>query len=174
MEPLNLKEIKFTVTCVSSQSPVRYHIEDEKDAVHVFLNRPLSRLDLGTLTEIFRKAEKPCHPTKIPSSAPPSPKVYNTVTNSKPSVPAASSAPMKFPMSLFVTFGSSSQEAPSPANARQRHDSHKGGPGKPRQILFYDKNKPHYGFTNFSEHPVLYKGHRYPTSEHVFQSMKVM
>lgn len=174
MEPLNLKEIKFTVTCVSSQSPVRYHIEDEKDAVHVFLNRPLSRLDLGTLTEIFRKAEKPCHPTKIPSSAPPSPKVYNTVTNSKPSVPAASSAPMKFPMSLFVTFGSSSQEAPSPANTRQRHDSHKGGPGKPRQILFYDKNKPHYGFTNFSEHPVLYKGHRYPTSEHVFQSMKVM
>lgn len=175
MEPLNLKEIKFTVTCVSSQSPVRYHIEDEEDAVHVFLNRPLSRLDLGTLTEIFRKAEKPCHPTKIPASAPPSPNVYNVaVSNSKPGVPAPSSAPMKSPMSLFFTaFGSSSQEAPAP-NTRQRHDSHINRGGKPRQILFYDKSKPHYGFTNFSDHPVLYKGHKYPTSEHVFQSMKVL
>jgi len=165
-EPLNLKQITFTVTSVSSQSPVRYHIEDEENAVHVFLNRPLSRLDLGTLTEIFRKAEKPSHQTKIPVSAPPSPNVAPAVTNSNP-------APMKFPMSLFNAFNSNSspQEAPSP-NPRQRHDSHKVG-GKPRQILFYDKNRPHYGFTNFSEHPITYKGHVYPTSEHLFQCMKV-
>lgn len=169
MEPLNLKEIKFTVTCVSSQSPVRYHIEDEENAVHVFLNRPLSRLDLGTLTEIFRKAEKPCRPTRIPASAPSSPNIPNAATNSNPSGPAAHSAPMKFPMSLF--FAASPQEAHT-SNPRQRHDSHKGG--KPRQILFYDKNKPHYGFTNFSEHPVSYKGHKYPTSEHLFQCMKVI
>ncbi len=169
-EPLNLKQITFTVTSVSSQSPVRYHIEDEENAVHVFLNRPLSRLDLATLTEIFRKAEKPSHQTKIPVSAPPSPNVAPAVTNSNPGGPSVSSAPMKFPMSLFFN-NSSPQESPSP-NSRQRYDSHKGG--KPRQILFYDKNKPHYGFTNFSEHPITYKGHVYPTSEHLFQCMKVI
>ena len=43
---------------------------------------------------------------------------------------------------------------------------------RPR-ILFYHKDDPHYGFTNFSNHPVVYKGKRYPTSEHLFQSFKV-
>ena len=41
------------------------------------------------------------------------------------------------------------------------------------QILFYNKEDPFYGFTNFSAHPVIYKGKRYPTSEHLFQSFKV-
>ncbi|THH27317.1 hypothetical protein EUX98_g6868 [Antrodiella citrinella] len=31
---------------------------------------------------------------------------------------------------------------------------------------------PHYGFTNFSSHPVVYQGKEYPTSEHLFQSFK--
>jgi predicted NAD-dependent protein-ADP-ribosyltransferase YbiA (DUF1768 family) len=42
-----------------------------------------------------------------------------------------------------------------------------------RGILFYRKRDPYYGFTNFSPHPVLYRGQRYPTSEHLFQSFKV-
>ena len=42
-----------------------------------------------------------------------------------------------------------------------------------QRILFYHKNDPYYGFTNFSPHPVLYKGKEYPTSEHLFQSFKV-
>ena len=41
------------------------------------------------------------------------------------------------------------------------------------KILFYNKNEPHYGFTNFSPHSVVYQGKRYPTSEHLFQSLKV-
>ena len=41
------------------------------------------------------------------------------------------------------------------------------------KILFYHKHEPHYGFTNFSPHPVMYRGKRYPTSEHLFQSFKV-
>ena len=44
---------------------------------------------------------------------------------------------------------------------------------QPTRILFYHKHDPHYGFTNFSPHPVMYKGKRYPTSEHLFQSFKV-
>lgn len=43
---------------------------------------------------------------------------------------------------------------------------------RPR-ILFYHRHDPHYGFTNFSAHPVIYNGRRYPTSEHLFQSFKV-
>ena len=42
---------------------------------------------------------------------------------------------------------------------------------RPR-ILFYHKHQPHYGFTNFSSHPVKYEGKVYPTSEHLFQSFK--
>ncbi|KZT01541.1 DUF1768-domain-containing protein [Laetiporus sulphureus 93-53] len=39
-------------------------------------------------------------------------------------------------------------------------------------IHFYNKNEPHYGFTNFSPHPVKYDEKQYPTSEHLFQSFK--
>jgi hypothetical protein len=47
-------------------------------------------------------------------------------------------------------------------------------PSLPKRILFYHKHNPHYGFTNFSSHPVIYNGKRYPTSEHLFQSFKVL
>lgn len=41
------------------------------------------------------------------------------------------------------------------------------------KILFYDKHKPYYEFTNFSPHEVVFEGKRYPTSEHLFQAFKV-
>ncbi|TFK36687.1 hypothetical protein BDQ12DRAFT_736773 [Crucibulum laeve] len=41
-----------------------------------------------------------------------------------------------------------------------------------QRIFFYDKGAPHYAFTNFSPHPVQYQGKIYPTSEHLFQSLK--
>ncbi|KAJ7472735.1 hypothetical protein FB451DRAFT_302012 [Mycena latifolia] len=52
--------------------------------------------------------------------------------------------------------------------------SRRGSPRTPTRarILFYHKTDPHYGFTNFSAHPVFYDGKRYPTSEHLFQSFK--
>jgi len=40
------------------------------------------------------------------------------------------------------------------------------------RILFYHRQDPHYGFTNFSPHPVVFNGKKYPTSEHLFQSFK--
>ena len=42
-----------------------------------------------------------------------------------------------------------------------------------RRILFYHKHRPYYGFTNFSPHKITYEGKIYPTSEHLFQAMKV-
>ena len=41
-----------------------------------------------------------------------------------------------------------------------------------RRILFYDWTRPYYCFSNFSPHPVKYKGKTYPTGEHLFQSFK--
>ena len=60
---------------------------------------------------------------------------------------------------------------PSPIAPVQR----RGPPHHVRRprILFYHKNAPYYGFTNFSDHPVIYHGKEYPTSEHLFQSFKV-
>ncbi|KAF7321664.1 DUF1768 domain-containing protein [Mycena kentingensis (nom. inval.)] len=54
--------------------------------------------------------------------------------------------------------------------------SRRGSPRTPTRtrILFYHKTDPHYGFTNFSAHPVIYDNKRYPTSEHLFQSFKFM
>jgi len=53
-------------------------------------------------------------------------------------------------------------------------DSPFGGSPRPRaKILFYHKHDPHYGFANFSNHPVMYQGKKYSTSEHLFQSFKV-
>ena len=59
-----------------------------------------------------------------------------------------------------------------PTNIAQKGSNSK--PSSPRnRILFYHKSDPYYGFTNFSPHPVIYKGKKYPTSEHLFQSFKV-
>ncbi|KAF9244209.1 hypothetical protein BU15DRAFT_42228 [Melanogaster broomeanus] len=44
----------------------------------------------------------------------------------------------------------------------------------PRRILFYHVHDPYYGFTNFSPDPVEYEGKCYPTSEHLFQSLKFL
>lgn len=70
-----------------------------------------------------------------------------------------SNQPTHISPTISRRFSKSSQ--PSPASARQR------------PILFYHKHEPHYGFTNFSNHAVKYDGRVYPTSEHLFQSLKV-
>ncbi|KAF8449240.1 hypothetical protein L210DRAFT_3369831, partial [Boletus edulis BED1] len=42
------------------------------------------------------------------------------------------------------------------------------------RILFYHVRDPYYGFTNFSPDVVEYRGKQYPTSEHLFQSLKFL
>jgi ribA/ribD-fused uncharacterized protein len=129
-------------------------------------------LDLDTVREILRQAEKPCHSAKVPLSAPPSPNFRKTnhKGNNSPSEPTSN---MKFHKSLLIPLSPTPQEVQSPSHAHHRgHDTHKGG--KPRQIHFYDKNKPYYGFTNFADYPIKYKGQVYPTSEHLFQSLKFL
>ena len=69
-----------------------------------------------------------------------------------------------------ISADSSSKERPQQGEMSGQH-RHK--PNKEERIHFYDKDAPHYGFTNFSPHPVKYLGKVYPTSEHLFQSFKV-
>ena len=55
------------------------------------------------------------------------------------------------------------------------HEAQDGAsrPPSPSPIRFYDQDKPYYSFTNFSPDPVYFNQHRYPTSEHLFQALKV-
>ena len=46
-----------------------------------------------------------------------------------------------------------------------------GGSGP---ILFYDKDEPYYEFTNFAYYPIIVDEHVYKTSEHYFQSQKLV
>ncbi|KAJ7665083.1 DUF1768-domain-containing protein [Mycena polygramma] len=52
--------------------------------------------------------------------------------------------------------------------------SQRSSPQARQRILFYHRTDPHYGFTNFSPHPVRYGGKEYLTSEHLFQAFKFM
>lgn len=58
----------------------------------------------------------------------------------------------------------------SAAEAHRDHPSRKGH--TTGEIKFYDRNAPYYEFTNFAYCPVSYEGKSYPTSEHLFQSLK--
>lgn len=65
----------------------------------------------------------------------------------------------------------STHTAPTISRRYSRSSQHL--PTRQRPILFYHKHEPHYGFTNFSNHGVKYAEKVYPTSEHLFQSLKV-
>lgn len=63
--------------------------------------------------------------------------------------------------------------SPGGSAARQKQGQPKQAGQPPKRILFYHAHDPYYGFTNFSPDPVEYGGKSYPTSEHLFQSLKV-
>ena len=65
------------------------------------------------------------------------------------------------------------QSASPAVSGKQKQDHSKQTVQPPERILFYHAHDPYYGFTNFSPDPVEYRGKRYPTSEHLFQSLKV-
>ncbi|GJE86572.1 NADAR family protein [Phanerochaete sordida] len=46
--------------------------------------------------------------------------------------------------------------------------------GESGPVLFYEKDKPYYEFTNFAPYPVEFQGKIYPTSEHLFQASKFL
>ncbi|KAL4064045.1 hypothetical protein V8B97DRAFT_1876309 [Scleroderma yunnanense] len=80
----------------------------------------------------------------------------------------SSSAPSPSPPSRAPKMVTRPVAPQSPEPASKQHQ-----PG-PQRILFYHTHDPHYGFTNFSADPVEYQGKIYPTSEHLFQSLKFL
>ena len=94
------------------------------------------------------------HPTPAPPAPPPRPRFALSSPTKSPVIPTR---PTGKPME------SAAKNALRKPVLQERR----------RPILFYHKDEPHYGFTNFSAHPVDYCGKRYPTSEHLFQSFKV-
>ncbi|KXN81214.1 Swarming motility protein YbiA [Leucoagaricus sp. SymC.cos] len=81
---------------------------------------------------------------------------------------SGTSQPLSAP-AILTTQRSRRSNPPSPLPPSPKTRVPRGP--RPR-ILFYHKHDPHYGFTNFSPHPVHYNGKVYPTSEHLFQSFK--
>ena len=79
----------------------------------------------------------------------------------------SSSAPSPSRPSRAPKMGSPSLAPQSQEPALKQHSL------GPKRILFYHAHDPYYGFTNFSSDPVEYQGKIYPTSEHLFQSLKV-
>ncbi len=86
------------------------------------------------------------------------------------SVPMQANGAVTIPGTRPLSMSVPAQRSPARSNGSSPSSSPKS-PSPP--ILFYDKTAPHYAFTNFSPHPIRYKGEVYPTSEHLFQSFKV-
>lgn len=157
----------------TKQAPI-YRIEERSRTIYVSSDVDPTQWDTHSLNTIFTLAEvpesdqeQPIRRTKshVDNQGLISPGSLDHIERNQESVsrrsvyrgrlPGIKSAPLHLSTNIALQ-GSSSK----PSSARTR-------------ILFYHKNDPYYGFTNFSPHAVIYKGKKYPTSEHLFQSFKV-
>ncbi|PCH42128.1 DUF1768-domain-containing protein [Wolfiporia cocos MD-104 SS10] len=159
---------------------VQYVIQEERHrTIYVASPVPPDQLHPQTMSRLFESADdlqrryegsrKRRRAESLQSSSVRNGTRYDLAYQSSPtrSEPAFSKPP-----SPINTFKRSSfphytyNTPPSPIKSSQ--------PPPRRQILFYHKHEPYYEFTNFSPHPVTYKGKVYPTSEHLFQSFKFL
>jgi hypothetical protein len=150
----------------TTKGPVQYRIEERSRTVYVTSDAPLPHLE-HNLDQIFSLAEE--------SEAMSQPDArFTRSINTEES--ANTGMPEGRTQSRNTNYRSRRSEfTPGPTSGTHTDSPRRSSPrtiARPR-ILFYHKHDPHYGFTNFSEHPVVYKGKRYPTSEHLFQSFKV-
>lgn len=137
--------------------PVQYRIEERKRTVYVTSDVAPNEWDQGSLETIFTLAEGAQKDD-----------TFNTTYDTR----ETSLSPHLSPNRLLKP-GNKSPGLQMTKSTSNIPDSPRRSPLQARpRILFYHKADPHYGFTNFSEHAVIYKGKRYPTSEHLFQSFK--
>ena len=142
------------ITEHTKQAPI-YRIEERSRTIYVSSDVDPTQWDTHILNTIFTRAEDLLSPGS--SSLDLIERNHESVSRRsvfRGRLPGIKSAPH---LSTNVVLQGSHSK---PSSARNR-------------ILFYHKNDPYYGFTNFSPHPVIYKGKKYPTSEHLFQSFKV-
>jgi diaminohydroxyphosphoribosylaminopyrimidine deaminase/5-amino-6-(5-phosphoribosylamino)uracil reductase len=163
--------------------PVQYRIEERKRTVYVTSDVAPTEWDQESLDTIFNSAdidesehneangEEPIRRTRSLVET----QIIITEDNSfnNPVYDAREMTPRLTPNRLLRP-GNKSPPLQVTRSAGTLPGSPRRSPVQPRRkILFYHKNDPYYGFTNFSAHPVIYRGKRYPTSEHLFQSFKV-
>lgn len=169
----------------TTKQPVQYRIEERRRTVYVTSDVSPSQWDPQSLNNIFTLAEEPENGQSETNEQPPVRRTRSLVetqvlivednTNIPPPDARDSSATRSSPHRSSRRPGSKSAmtlRVPESAPPDSPRRSPRSSPTRSR-ILFYHKHDPHYGFTNFSAHPVIYKGKKYPTSEHLFQSFKV-
>ncbi|KAF9533960.1 hypothetical protein CPB83DRAFT_756646 [Crepidotus variabilis] len=167
----------------TKQAPI-YRIEERSRTIYVASDVDPSQWDANSLNTIFTLAEVPeldgdtDQPIRRTQSYSTTQVLPSPQTSERSSSDDSATSPRysvyRSPRRQGVR--SAGAGFPIPSNPRvstMNMPSPQHASPKPRgRILFYHRQDPHYGFTNFSAHPVIYNGRRYPTSEHLFQSFK--
>lgn len=150
----------ITKTSSSSSSPIQYRIEERTRTVFVTTDVHPSQWDHDSLQKVFGIAETPIGED---------PSRRNSAVSERQILvyPADSPNEPGYHSESYVSLPNG--RVPSRPSSRSKGQA---TPPPRGRILFYHSHDPHYGFTNFSPHPVYHKGKRYPTSEHLFQSFK--
>lgn len=166
--------------------PVRYRVEERRRTIYVTTSEPSLQLSSQTLNELFKLADIPeSDPDKLNATFPRRTRSLEerilddsrsyADPHSRQDDPSSRPRRYLHKKNASIATPTSFRNTPptSPAASSRSSIRQSWMVVPPARILFYHKHDPHYGFTNFSAHPVMYKGKRYPTSEHLFQSFKV-
>lgn len=160
---LQVPTLVTTPASPTGKPPVRYRVEERTRTIYVTSEVPPSQWDSRNLGSLFSQTNSGGQPMRRTRS-----KVQTEYVITEDTPDSASSEPHSAP-AILSPQRSRRSAPPSPIPPSPTPSAFRGP--RPR-ILFYHKQDPYYGFTNFSPHPVKYKGKVYPTSEHLFQSFK--
>ena len=196
MHPRNNTNIVFPGTSTDSlplvngsfsptTNPAPVHIfKGQFRTVYVTSNDNLAQLDAHSLNAIHALANGPTveHEREALATRGTHPSVDTQAVNSEGALYRNDESEVVGPSRLNAFFSrrrrvkSTSSTSKSPVTVSLKIHQH-DPPSLPttrQRILFHYKHDPYFGFTNFSPYPVIYKGKKYPTSEHLFQSFKVI
>lgn len=161
--------VPATPASPTGNPPVRYRVEERTRTIYVTSDVPPVQWDARNLGSLFPQCgndqDAALEPVRRTRS-----RLQTQYIITEEAESSSRSQPRSAPAVLSIQGQHSCHsDPPSPLVSSPNH-LFKG----PRsRILFYHRQDPHYGFTNFSPHNVRYNGKVYPTSEHLFQSFKV-
>lgn len=178
-------------TSSKSNQTFQYRVEERRRTVFIKSDTPPSQWDAGTVQEIIKLADiqegEAVHVQEQQQgrlSPPNSSRRTQSMTDKEYLIYEEEASPQQtrsegekdVRKSTYLRRPGPKSESALRGSVFMRSDSPSSNSSKRRsrpRILFYHKQDPHYGFTNFSAHPVMYEQKKYPTSEHLFQSFKV-
>lgn len=177
-------------TSSKSNQTFQYRVEERRRTVFIKSDTPPSQWDAGTVQEIIKLADiqegEAVHVQEQQQgrlSPPNSSRRTQSMTDKEYLIYEEEASPQQtrsegekdVRKSTYLRRPGPKSESALRGSVFMRSDSPSSNSSKRRsrpRILFYHKQDPHYGFTNFSAHPVMYEQKKYPTSEHLFQSFK--